>query len=230
MKTIVLNHKSYLTYEEITKYKTELEELSTSNLNLILMPNIAYLSLFRHTPLKIGTQDFYSYTFGSYTGETCLELLKNMDINYTLVGHPERLMLRLDTYDQVKDKFIKSLNSGFKTILCLGHDESLKILKKELKFFLKGIDHNDIKNLIIAYEPASKIGGNKVYLKEIEFVNNFIKKYIEQNFGEEITFIYGGSVNKDNIEEILKITDGVIIGKPSTDINEIKEIIRKINK
>ena len=133
MKTIILNHKSYLTYEEIVKYKTELEELNTSNINLILMPNIAYLSLFRHTPLKIGAQDFNSYNFGSYTGETCLEILKNMDINHTLVGHPERLLLRLDSYDQIRDKLIKSINSGFKTILCVGHNENLKMLKKELK-------------------------------------------------------------------------------------------------
>lgn len=230
MKTIILNHKSYLSYDEITKYKLELEEIDTSNINLVLMPNIAYISLFRHTPLEIGSQNFNSYNYGSYTGETCLEILKNMDINYTLVAHPERLILRLDTYDQTKDKFIKSLNSGFKTILCVGHDENLKILKKELKFYLKGIDHTDIKNLILAYEPSSKIEGTKVNLKEINFVCNFIKKYIKEKFNEEITFIYGGSVTKDNIEEILKITDGVIIGKISTDINEVKNIIEKCKK
>ena len=230
MKTIILNHKSYLTYEEIVKYKTELEELNTSNINLILMPNIAYLSLFRHTPLKIGAQDFNSYNFGSYTGETCLEILKNMDINHTLVGHPERLLLRLDSYDQIRDKLIKSINSGFKTILCVGHNENLKMLKKELKFYLKGIEHTDLKNLMIAYEPASKLETGRINLREIEFVKTFIKKYIDHNFGEEITFLYGGSVNKENIEEILKITDGVIIGKISTNIDETKAILNICNE
>lgn len=230
MKTIILNHKSYLNYEEITKYKTELEKINITNIDLILMPNIAYLSLFKNSNIKIGTQNFYSYNFGSYTGEISLETLKSLNINHTLVGHPERLLLKLDTYEEIKDKLFRSLNSGFKTILCVGHNENIKTLKKELKYLFKGIEHEVLNNLIIAFEPASKIEGNYIDIKEIEYVRNFIKEYMNKKYEINIPFIYGGSVNKENIEQILEKTDGVILGKTSININETKEIISIINK
>ena len=228
MKTIILNHKSYLSYEEIQNYKNLLETQSIENINLILMPTLAYLSEFKSSKIQIGAQNFYSYNFGSYTGEISLETLKSLNVSYTLVGHPERLILKLDSYQEVKDKFFRSINLGFKTILCLGHDENEKILKKELKFFFNGIEESVLKNLIIAFEPASKIEGETTNLKQIKYVNNFIKEYMTKHFEINIPFIYGGSVNKHNIKEILEITDGVILGRNSTNINEMIEIINLI--
>lgn len=230
MKTIILNQKSYLNYDEIINYRDELPNLPKENIDLILMPNIAYISLFKHSNITLGTQNFYSYNFGSYTGETSLEILKSINVTHTLVGHPERLLLRIDTYDEIKDKFLKSINSGFKTILCIGHDEDMKILKKELKFFLKGLDHTVYKNLIIAFEPASKIEDGVVNIEEIEYVKNFIKEYMKNNYDEDTPFLYGGSVSIENINEILKITDGVILGKISTNIEEVKKILNGLTK
>ncbi len=228
MKTIILNHKSYLSYEELENYKNVLENQSIENINLVLMPTLAYLSEFKSSKIQIGAQNFYSYNFGSYTGEISLETLKSLNVSYTLVGHPERLMLKLDSYQEVKDKFFRSINLGFKTILCLGHDENEKILKKELKFFFNGIEESVLKNLIIAFEPASKIEGETINLKQIKYVNNFIKEYMTKHFEINVPFIYGGSVNKNNIKEILEITDGVILGRNSTNINEMIEIINLI--
>lgn len=229
MKTIVLNHKSYLSYGEITKYKEELTNIKPNNVNLILLPNLAYLSLFQDSEIKIGAQNFYSYNYGAYTGEISLEILKSLKITHTLVGHPERLLLGIDNYNQIREKLIKSINSGFKTILCIGHDENIKTLKKELKFFLKGIDHNVLENLIIAYEPESKIEEGIINLTEIEYVKNFVKNYMQKNYEINIPFFYGGSVNKENIQEILKITEGVLIGKISTNINNIKDILKTVD-
>lgn len=229
MKTIILNHKSYLSYDEIINYKKNLETLNLTNINLILLPNLAYLSLFKNSSLTIGSQNFYSYNFGSYTGEVSLEILKSMNIGYTLVGHPERLNHHLDSYQIIKDKFFRSISSSFKTILCVGHDENEKILKKELKFYLKGIETDSIKNLIIAFEPGSKIEGTSVNLKQINYVCNFIKSYMNEKYKTNVPFIYGGSVNKNNIKEILEITDGVILGKNSTNFNEIKDLIYYID-
>lgn len=230
MKTIILNHKGYLTYDEIKKYKTELEKINNNNVNLVLMPNLAYISMFKDYKIKIGAQNFYSYNLGSYTGEIPLESLKSMNIKYTMVGHPERITLKLDSYEEIKEKLYRSLNSGFKTILCIGHDEKLSTVKKELKYYLKTADYIDIKNLIIAYEPSSKIEKEEVNLKDINYLNNFIKEYFMYEFEEEVPFLYGGSVTSENISEILKITDGVIIGKNSIDIKQVKEILNKITK
>lgn len=228
MKTIILNHKSYLSYDEILKYKKNIEKIDNKKINLVLMPNIAYLSLFKDTKIKIGAQNFYSYNYGSYTGEIPLEILKSLNINYTLVAHPERITLKLDTYEEIKEKLYRSLNSGFKTVLCIGHDEKLSTIKKELKYYIKSSDYIDTSNLIIAYEPLSKIESNSPNLKDIEYLNNYIKDYFMYEFDTEVKFLYGGSVNKENINDILKLTDGVIIGKNSIDINNVNEILNNI--
>ena len=228
MKTIILNHKSYLSYEEVKKYKEEIEKIKTKE-NIVLMPNIAYLSIFNNSKLNIGSQNFYSYNYGSYTGEICLESLKSMNIKYTLVGHPERLLLNLDTYIKIKDKLFRSLNMKFQTVLCIGHDENIKTIKRELKYYLRNIEYDSLKNLIIAYEPANKIEGEVVNLKNIQNTYNYIKKYINKHFEIDIPIIYGGSVNKLNINDILKITDGVLIGKISLHINEVKDILKNLD-
>lgn len=228
MKTIILNHKSYLSYEEVKKYKEEIEKIKTKE-NIVLMPNIAYLSMFNNSKLNIGSQNFYSYNYGSYTGEICLESLKSMNIKYTLVGHPERLLLNLDTYIKIKDKLFRSLNMKFQTVLCIGHDENIKTIKRELKYYLRNIEYDSLKNLIIAYEQANKIEGEVVNLKNIQNTYNYIKKYINKHFEIDIPIIYGGSVNKLNINDILKITDGVLIGKISLDINEVKDILKNLD-
>lgn len=228
MKTIILNHKSYLSYNEIQKYKKNIEKIDNKKVNLVLMPNIAYLSLFKDSKIKIGAQNFYSYNYGSYTGEIPLELLKSLNINYTLVAHPERITLKLDTYEEIKEKLYRSLNSGFKTVLCIGHDEKLSTIKKELKYYIKSSDYIDTSNLIIAYEPLSKIESDSPNLKDIEYLNNYIKDYFMYEFDTEVKFLYGGSVTKENINDILKLTDGVIIGKNSIDIKNVNEIINNI--
>lgn len=229
MKIVVLNHKSYLNYDEIINYKKEIENIKSQNTNIILMPNIAYISLFKNSNIKLGAQNFYSYNSGSYTGETSLEILKDLNVTHTLVGHPERLILGLDTYEQIKYKLFRSLNSGFKTILCIGINENIKQIKKELKYYFKGIEYNKFKELIIAFEPASKIEGDYINIEQIEYIKEFIKKYMKNKYDIDIPFIYGGSVNKENIREVLNITDGVIIGKIGTNIQELKDIIECIN-
>ncbi len=225
-KLIVLNHKSYLGYEEIKKYKEEIKKINYNN--LVLMPNIAYIELFNSSNITLGSQNFFSYNFGSYTGETSLEILKDLGVTYTLVGHPERLTLRLDTYEEIKEKLFKSVSSGFKTILCLAHDEKDKTLKKELKYYLKGIDLSSIKNLIIAYEPSEKIDSDYIDKDDILDKKYLIKTYCKKEFDINVPFLYGGGLTKENINEVLEVTDGVILGKISTNIEKLKEIIDNI--
>lgn len=225
MKTIIFNHKSYLDYEEIVKYKKEIESIKIKNINLVLMPSISYLSLFKNSKVVIGAQNFYSYNQGSYTGEINLETLKDLNVKYTLVGHPERIIFALDSYEQIKDKLFKSLNSGFNTTLCIGHDSKLSTIKKELKYYLKGIEEDNLKNLIIGYEPINKIESDNVDLDDIKNKISFLKQYFKKHYNQDVKIIYGGGLNQKNVQEVLEITDGIIIGKKSTDIKFIKKIL-----
>ncbi len=231
-KKIILNHKSYLNYDEILNYKQKIEKIKCDH-EIIIFPSIIYISLFKDSKYEIGSQDLYSYNYGSYTGEINLESLKYLKIKYTLVGHSERIKFNLDDKKQIKEKLYISLNSNFKTILCVGEmskfDNASNYVKKQLKYYLKNVSPSLIKNLSIAYEPSWAIGGkNSLETKKIALMVEKIKKYFKKKYDYDIEVYYGGSVNEESIKDIIEVSDGVLIGKISSDILKIKDIIDKI--
>ncbi len=233
MKKIILNQKSYLSYDEMTNFIKQYEKLDKTKHDFILFPPVVYLSLFKDKPYKVGTQNFFSYNYGSFTGEISLEQLKSMNIKYTLVSHPERKKIIGETYEIAKEKLYKSLSSKFNTILFIGELSKMRnpisYIKKELNYYLRDIEENNIKYLSICYEPY--IMGVSTEIKDynrLKKIIDFIKEYINKKYNENINVFYGGNVTKENIKEILEITNGILLGKASTSIDNLKEIIKEI--
>lgn len=233
MKKIILNQKSYLSYDEMTNFIKQYEKLDKTKHDFILFPPVVYLSLFKDKPYKVGTQNFFSYNYGSFTGEISLEQLKSMNIKYTLVSHPERKKIIGETYEIAKEKLYKSLSSKFNTILFIGELSKMRnpisYIKKELNYYLRDIEENNIKYLSICYEPY--IMGVSTEIKDynrLKKIIDFIKEYINKKYSENINVFYGGNVTKENIKEILEITNGILLGKASTSIDNLKEIIKEI--
>ena len=233
MKKIILNQKSYLSYDEMTNFIKQYEKLDKTKHDFILFPPVVYLSLFKDKPYKVGTQNFFSYNYGSFTGEISLEQLKSMNIKYTLVSHPERKKIIGETYEIAKEKLYKSLSSKFNTILLIGELSKMRnpisYIKKELNYYLRDIEENNIKYLSICYEPY--IMGVSTEIKDynrLKKIIDFIKEYINKKYNENINVFYGGNVTKENIKEILEITNGILLGKASTSIDNLKEIIKEI--
>lgn len=235
MKKIILNHKCYLKYEEIIKYKTEIEKMrKKKEYEIILMPSMIYLSLFKDSKVKIGAQNFFSYNGGAFTGETSLEALRSIGISTILLGHSERKEVVGETYALTRDKLFKSLNSKTETILCVGEhkarDNALKFIKKELDFLFKTIEEDNLDYLTLAYEPSWAIGGfESQSVKKIDYIITNIKKYVLKKYNKEIKVLYGGSVSEENIKDIIDVADGVLIGRRSTDISKVKELIKLLN-
>lgn len=233
MKKIILNQKSYLSYDEMTNFIKQYEKLDKTKYDFILFPPVVYLSLFKDKPYKVGTQNFFSYNYGSFTGEISLEQLKSMNIKYTLVSHPERKKIIGETYEIAKEKLYKSLSSKFNTILFIGELSKMRnpisYIKKELNYYLRDIEENNIKYLSICYEPY--IMGVSTEIKDynrLKKIIDFIKEYINKKYNENINVFYGGNVTKENIKEILEITNGILLGKASTSIDNLKEVIKEI--
>lgn len=233
MKKIILNQKSYLSYDEMTNFIKQYEKLDKTKHDFILFPPVVYLSLFKDKSYKVGTQNFFSYNYGSFTGEISLEQLKSMNIKYTLVSHPERKKIIGETYEIAKEKLYKSLSSKFNTILFIGELSKMRnpisYIKKELNYYLRDIEENNIKYLSICYEPY--IMGVSTEIKDynrLKKIIDFIKEYINKKYNENINVFYGGNVTKENIKEILEITNGILLGKASTSIDNLKEIIKEI--
>lgn len=231
MKKIILNHKSFLNIKEIEKYKKELNSISKKNIELILFPSVIYLSLFKEYKHNIGAQNFYSYNYGNYTGEINLESLKDIGINYTMLNHSERTKNKLDTKELIKEKVFKSLNSNFNTILIVGEDKCIKEpskhILKELKYYLKDIENKKLNKLSIMYEP-SWLDMDSQDENIIRKVVIDIKEYFIRNYNLNVDVFYGIGVNEENVLNILENCDGIGIGKKSTDIKFVKNIIDKI--
>lgn len=197
---------------------------------------------------KLGAQDVFweNPPFGgSYTGEISVAMLKDLGVEYVIVGHSEE---RRDLHitDEMVNKKIKAvLKSGLKAILCVGEkkrDEDgdyLKFVKQEILLGLEGVSKKDLANLIIAYEPIWAISSFKnaepdTPEKFLE-MNIYIKKIIFSKYGrkaaEAVPVIYGGSVGAENVRGFLNEgrAHGVLVGrasfKPKTFIDLLKSIL-----
>ena len=232
MKKIILNQKSYLMYDEIVKFKHDFEKIKAKNYEFILFPPIHYLSMFNKCDYLVGTQNFYSYKNGSFTGEVNLESLKDMNINYTLVGHFERRIFIGESYETAKEKLFKSLNSKCNTILCVGEIRKTRkpfsYIKKEISYYLRSIESSTLKYLSIAYIPSRATLNADKSVDEVELIINKIKKYMYSKYKLELEVFYGGNIEKSNFKDIYDICDGVILDKNGTDINILKELLSEI--
>lgn len=232
MKKIIFNHKSYLLYDEIINFRNEFDKLDKSY-EYILFPQLIYLPLFVGDKYLVGAQDFYSSNMGSFSGEINLESLGSLGVKYTLVGQYGRIKFSGENKIIVKDKLYKSLDAKFNTFLCIGEDRRtsrpfLKI-KKQLFYYLKGIEKSKLKKLSIIYEPSNSTGSANI--NDVEYIIktiNRIKCYVKSKYNLNVEVYYGGRISKENISQIINNCDGVVLGKMSTDIKVIKDLLTSI--
>ena len=233
MKKIILNQKSYLTYDEMLKYKSEFDKFSNDKYELVLFPPVLYLSMFKDFKYSLGSQNFYSSKEGSFTGEISLEALKSIGATYTMVANHDRRKYNGETSADSKEKLFKSINAKFNTLLYIGEVKksihAFTYIKRELNMYLKNVDKSSLKYLSIVYEPNWSIGNSEI--QDVNKINKILKRikiYVKNIYGVNINVYYGGRVNKNNIHEIFEISDGIVLGKVSTNTKELKDLLSKI--
>lgn len=231
-KIIVFNHKMSLLYDELYNYIERINNIDTDN-NIIICPSNIYLEAFiNNSDWPIGAQNIHYSTDELHTGEISSNQLKSLGIEYTMIGHYERVSEFKENASIINQKLIASLDSNILPILCFGEniDEDYReVLPKLLDSYLKDIEN--IEFIIFAYEPIYAIGtGALPNIKKIEEVIKFISKYLEDKYKKKGTLLYGGSVDSSNIKEIMNIEtlSGVVIGNISSDIKEVERIIKCI--
>ena len=232
---IAANWKMYKTVSESRKFVNEVIPACTSitEVEMILCPT--FLSLahmcedLQGTPIKLGAQNLFWEKEGAYTGEVSPYLLSELGVTYVIIGHSERRGHFGETDPQVNRKVKAALSFNLKPILCVG--ESLeqreqgitnKIIEKQLKQGLLGLDQSSAGNLTIAYEPIWAIGtGRSASLEDaweaISFIRQWVSRAFSQEISEKMPLLYGGSVNPDNIGQFLarQEIDGALIGGAS---------------
>lgn len=230
MKKIILNHKSYLLYDEVLDYKKELNRIKSDEFEFIVFPQLVYIPVFSFSKYTLGAQDFYSSTMGSFTGELNLESLKSLNVKYTMISQYERLKLLNEDKNECREKLYRSLNSKFNTLLCIGEEKRVQrpfyTIKGKLNYYLKNVDKTKLKHLSIVYEPSYSI--RNANIKDIKYLEDLIKRiknYIKSRYNVNVDVYYAGLINDDNFKQIINICDGVVLGKKSTDIKFIKDLL-----
>jgi len=235
MKKIVLNLKMHLTLEEMTKYQEEIAKVANHNPEIIVTPSYPFLYLFNNPNYFLGAQDVSQFIEGNYTGEVSAKQLASMGVKYVIVNHSERKKITVLTDDIILSKIKNALNAGIKVILCIGETyEEKKInktypaLRSRLIKIFNQINRDDLKNIIIAYEPEWAIGtGVSANNYEIDDLAAELKKEIFRNYDKDMEILYGGSVNSYNITNLAKMVnvDGFLLGGASIDLKELNDIL-----
>ena len=246
-KVIAGNWKMNMLPNEAMNFINELG-LRVKNVNCEVVLCVPYTDLFyslltaQNTNIKIGAQNMHYEEKGAYTGEIAPQMLKCINVEYVIIGHSERRQYFGETDETVNKKVKAALNHELTPILCVG--ETLKqremglveeVITQQTELALEGLDSKQVENVIIAYEPIWAIGTGKVATKEdannaIKQIRNKIASLYGEDIAENITILYGGSVNSKNAKELFLTSDidGALVGGASLKVDEFDNIIKSI--
>jgi len=186
--------------------------------------------------LELGAQDCFWEEEGAFTGEISPAILKNLEIEYVIIGHSERRRYFSETDGMINKKLKAALKAKLKSILCIGETarerekgQTLEILKKQLCFSLKNLksETQDLSHLVVAYEPVWAIGtGNFCPPEKAKEVLSFLQKILKN-----IPILYGGSVDSQNGKDYIEKAgfQGLLVGGASLKAQEFIKILKSIS-
>ena len=241
---LVANWKTYFSYHQAIEWiehnKKELEELTKhiKNNALVICPSFDVLALLsaKTTALQWGAQDCSPYDEGAYTGEVLAQSLAQIGCTYCIVGHSERRLLFHETTVMIMSKIEQLMNNHIQPIVCVGEtereyqtDNTQTIITGQLLPILEYAQNKEISHLHIAYEPIWAIGANVIPPKDhLDHTAQHIQK-LTAKFAVKSTILYGGSIHAAIIDRVyFEHFQGFLIGKASTDFQELKKIILSI--
>lgn len=233
-KYVIANFKMNKVDSEIDGYlSTLLPLISNANCEVgLAVPSVSIKTTVQRVKgsnIIVAGQNLNENNFGAYTGEINAEMIAGVGAGACIVGHSERRNLFGESNEIVNKKVLKALKSGLVCVLCIG--ETLydrknnlveQVLQSQISDCLTGLYSNELKNIVIAYEPIWAIGsGSILQPTDIEEAMKIIRKALAHIYDEDVannvSLLYGGSVTDSNAKEIAKINgvDGVLVGGAS---------------
>ena len=213
------------------------------NVDVIICPTFVSLYAVKRlligTAIKIGAQNMHFEDHGAFTGEVSPLMLKNLGIDYVIIGHSERRQYFNETDETVNKKLKSALKYGLKPILCVGEtleqrDSNIEkqTVKNQINNAFADINSPDAEKIVVAYEPIWAIGTGKTATSQqanemAAFIRSAIADIYNKELSEKIIILYGGSVKSNNANEILSQSDidGALVGGASLKAGDFLEII-----
>ena len=244
------NWKMNKTATEAAALVTEIKRdvFDVDNVDILVCPPFTALAVVgdvvRDSNVSLGAQNMYFEDKGAYTGEISTAMLKDCGCTHVIIGHSERRTIFNESDETINKKVKKALEADLIPILCIGEkleereaNKSFEVITNQLEGDLAGIDSDNIKKIIIAYEPVWAIGTGKTATSEQAqeahaFIRNLIKEKYDSVVADGIIILYGGSMKPANVEELVSQpdVDGGLIGGASLEAASFVELVKKSNK
>lgn len=234
---IAANWKMHKTSQEAVDYIIDLG----GNLKIdaavetVVCPSVPLIALLtepsREFGIRLGAQNMYWETDGAFTGEVSPLLLKDLGVQYVIIGHSERRQLFGETDQHVARKVKAAFAHELVPIVCVGETlqqrqagQTESLVKEQVVTALTGLDPSQARRVVIAYEPVWAIGsGQSATGQDAGRIAQRIRKIIGEMFSlkvaRDVRIQYGGSVKPDNIGEFMRESeiDGALVGGASLD-------------
>ena len=193
----------------------------------------------KNTNIHVGAQNLHFEAKGAFTGEVSADMLKDLGVEYVIIGHSERRQYFAETDETVNKKIHTALAAGLKPILCVGELLSQReagitteTVSVQIKKAFAGVRAEDARHIIVAYEPVWAIGtGKTATADQADEVCGIIRSVLAGLYGaelaDEVIIQYGGSMNANNAKELLSKpnVDGGLIGGASLKSEDFGTIL-----
>jgi triosephosphate isomerase len=188
--------------------------------------------------LKYGAQDLSQHDSGAYTGDVSGPMLAKLGCSYVVVGHSERREYHHEDDELVNAKVKAALRNGMTPILCVGEKldvreegRHVEHCSEQLINALKGLKAEQVREVVVAYEPVWAIGTGRVASSaDAQEVCGALRSQLAGKYGDEVAgvvrILYGGSVKSGNIAELVaqKDIDGALVGGASLNADEFSKL------
>ncbi|MEJ0106264.1 MAG: triose-phosphate isomerase [Bacteroidota bacterium] len=244
------NWKMNLTYQQGEKL---LDDILAANIELAAHQHVIFGVPFPYLIMSnsaVSEESNYDVTAqncsdkksGAYTGEVSAEMLQSINVNYSIIGHSERREYFNETNQQLAEKLNRCLEYGITPIFCCGEPLAIReagtqneFVATQLKESLFHLSADQLKSIVIAYEPIWAIGTGKTatteQAQEIHaFLRSVLAKQYLQEIADAVSILYGGSVKANNAKELFSCpdVDGGLVGGASIVAADFIKIIQSL--
>ncbi len=198
------------------------------------------VELTKGTNVKVGAQNVHFAKSGAYTGEISADMLKELGVEYVIIGHSERRQYFGETDETVNLRSKAAIANGLKPIICVGElkeervsGKTEEVVKTQTIGALKDFDEEMMKSVVIAYEPVWAIGTGLTATNEqanetIGYIRKVVAETLGQKVADEVRIQYGGSMNPTNAKELMAMPeiDGGLIGGASLKAENFSKVVK----
>jgi triosephosphate isomerase (TIM) len=240
------NWKLHKTSAEAVELATALKNGLTDidDADIVIAPVFTALSpvaaALKGSKIAVAAQNCYPEKQGAFTGEVSPFLLHDVGCRYVIIGHSERRQLFGEDDALINRKLKAVLAEGLQAIFCLGEtlteresEQTFDVLSRQLLDGLKDLSHDDMAQVIVAYEPVWAIGtGRTASNEQAAEAHTFLREQLEQRFDRAVAqatrILYGGSVKPDNVDGLMaqQDIDGTLVGGASLKAEDFMRIAR----